>query len=389
MKIVATFRDRLRSLKPDRSNLKSDFLAALTFAIVGIPQAMAHALLVAVNPVLGIYTLMIAVPVAAVFTSSVFMNVSTTGALSIIAGDELAAFSPEQRVVALATLVALAGIFQLLAGLARLGFILRFVSDAVMTGFLNGVAVLIILGQLGALTGFESTFSNSVLKALDLLLRPTRIELSAFLIGALTIGTIVALLRTRLDRFAFVLAIVLSTLVLAGLSLLNAGAGPDWSAVDIVRDIGAIPRELPRLSLPSLDHVLAMILPALTLALIGLVYGAGVGQTFRNPDGRYPDVSGDFLGQGAGNIASSLVGGLPAGGSLSGTILTTSAGARSRWTGIFGGLCVVLVVLLAAPLAEQVPMPALAALLIVAGFRALQVEQAGWSGTRARCRPRR
>jgi SulP family sulfate permease len=172
LNIASTFRDRLRSLKPDRSNLKSDFLAALTFAIVGIPQAMAHALLVAVNPVLGIYTLMIAVPVAAVFTSSVFMNVSTTGALSIIAGDELAAFSPEQRVVALATLVALAGIFQLLAGLARLGFILRFVSDAVMTGFLNGVAVLIILGQLGALTGFESTFSNSVMKALDLLLRP-------------------------------------------------------------------------------------------------------------------------------------------------------------------------------------------------------------------------
>jgi MFS superfamily sulfate permease-like transporter len=88
------FRNRIRDLRPQRSNLKSDFVAGLTFAIVSVPQAMAHALLAAVNPVLGIYTLIVAVPVAAIFTSSVFMNVSTTAALSVVAGNELAAVPP-------------------------------------------------------------------------------------------------------------------------------------------------------------------------------------------------------------------------------------------------------------------------------------------------------
>ncbi len=104
--------------------------------------------------------------------------------------------------------------------------------------------------------------------------------------------------------------------------------------------------------------------------------GAGVSQGTPNPDGRYPDVSRDFLGQGAANLATSLVGGVPAGGSVSGTALIMGAGARSRWGNIFVGLFVALIVLLAGPLVERVPMPALAALLIVAGFQGLRMAQA-------------
>ena len=121
--------------------------------------------------------------------------------------------------------------------------------------------------------------------------------------------------------------------------------------------------------------VLSLLLPALSVAIIGLVQGAGVSQGTPNPDGRYPDVSRDFLGQGAANMATSLVGGIPAGGSVSGTALLMGAGAKSRWGNIFVGLFVALIVLLAGPLVERVPMPALAALLIVAGFQGLRVEQ--------------
>jgi SulP family sulfate permease len=122
--------------------------------------------------------------------------------------------------------------------------------------------------------------------------------------------------------------------------------------------------------------LLTMLLPALSVAIIGLVQGAGVSQAYPNPDGRFPDVSRDFLGQGAANVATGLVGGLPAGGSISGTALILGAGARSRWTNVFGGVAVAVIVLLAAPLAEMVPMPALAALLIVAGYQGLRIEPA-------------
>ena len=179
-----------------------------------------------------------------------------------------------------------------------------------------------------------------------------------------------------MQRFAFIIAIAVATVLLAVLSLPALPTAAYFAAVPTVGDIAAIPRALPQLALPQLSLVLSLLLPAFSVAIIGLVQGAGVSQGTPNPDGRYPDVSRDFLGQGAANIATGLVGGIPAGGSVSGTALILSAGARSRWANIFVGLFVAAIVLLAAPLVERVPMPALAALLIVAGFQGLRVPQA-------------
>ena len=367
----------VRSLRPERRYLVSDLISGLTFAVVNVPQAMAHALLAMVNPVLGIYTLMVAVPVGAIFTGSVFMNVSSTAALSVAAGVVLVDIPAGQRVEALAVLVLLVGLIQFLAGLVRLGFVIRFVSNAVMTGFLNGVAVLIILGQLSDLTGYQSAFSNRVAKALDLLLRFGQVDPSTTMIGLGTLALMVLLLRLdSLRRFAFIIAIAAAAIMLA---LLNLGFLPSatyFAAVPTVGDISAIPRSLPHWAVPDLSLVLSLLLPAFSVAVIGLIQGAGVSQGTPNPNGQYPDVSRDFLGQGAANIATSLVGGIPAGGSVSGTALIMGAGARSRWSNIFVGLFVAIITLLAAPLVERVPMPALAALLVVAGFQGLRVAEA-------------
>jgi sulfate permease, SulP family len=254
---------------------------------------------------------------------------------------------------------------------------IRFVSNAVMTGFLNGVAVLIILGQLSDLTGYRSTFTNRVAQAFDLLLRIGQIDVQATIIGGLTLGLIVLLmLMKRLQRFAFIIAIAAATALLALLSLPFLPTAAKFGAVPTVGDISAIARSLPQLAIPDPSLILSLLLPAFSVALIGLVQGAGVSQGTPNPNGKYPDVSRDFLGQGAANIATGLVGGVPAGGSVSGTALIMGAGAKSRWGNIFVGLFVAVIVLLAAPLVERVPMPALAALLIVAGFQGLRVEQA-------------
>jgi SulP family sulfate permease len=370
-------RDAVQRLKPERSHLASDLVAALTFAVVNVPQAMGHALLVMVNPVLGIYTLMVAVPIGAIFSSSVFMNVSTTGALAVAAGAVMLEFPAGQRAEALVVLVLLVGVIQLLAGLFRMGFLIRFVSNAVMTGFLNGVAVLIILGQLTDLTGYQSSFTNRVAQGLDLLLRIGQVNPQVTAVGLFTLVLIVALLWHKvLQRFAFIIAIAVATVLLVLLTLPSLSTAAQFAAVPTVGRIATIPRELPQLALPQLSLVLSLWLPALSIAIIGLVQGAGVSQGTPNPDGRYPEVSRDFLGQGAANMATSLVGGIPAGGSVSGTVLMVSAGARSRWANIFVGLCVALIVMLIGPLVERVPMPALAALLIVAGFQSLRVEQA-------------
>ena len=365
-----------QNLKPQRQHLTSDVLAGFTFAVVNVPQAMAHALLATVNPVLGVYTLVAAVPIGAIFTSSVFMNVSTTSALSVATASGLADVSAAEKTQALAALVLLIGVIQLLAGLFRLGFLVRFISNSVMTGFLNGVAVLVILGQLGDLTGYQSAFTNRVARALDLSLHLDAIHVPTTLIGVLTLALIVLLLRTRWRKFAFIIAICIAMALLALLSLPALGTAQSWETVRTVGDIASIPRALPQLALPTPALLPTMLLPALSIAIIGLTQGAGVSQGSPNPDGKYPDVSRDFFGQGAANIATSVLGGLPAGGSVSGTVLMISAGARSRWANILAGIFVAVIVLVAAPLVEQIPMPSLAALLIVAGVQGLRIQPA-------------
>ena len=367
---------QVRRLAPERRDLKPDLIAGLTFAVVSVPQAMAHALLAMVNPALGIYTLMVAVPVGALFTSSVFINVSTTAAMSVAVGAVMTDIPVGQRMEALAVLVLMVGLIQLLAGLFRLGFLIRFVSNAVMIGFLNGVAVLIILGQLSDLTGYESAFSNRVAQAFDLLLRIGQVSLQATIVGGTTLALIVLLLVSPLRRYAFIIAIAATTAALAVLTISSLPTASYFAPVPTVGDITAIGRSLPELALPRPSLILSLLLPALSVAIIGLIQGAGVSEGTPNPDGRYPDVSRDFLGQGAANIATSLVAGLPAGGSISGTALIMGAGARSRWTNIFVGFFVAAIVILAAPLVERVPMPALAALLIVTGYQGLRIQQA-------------
>ena len=168
----------------------------------------------------------------------------------------------------------------------------------------------------------------------------------------------------------------LSTLLLFLLTRPAFATAAAFDAVQTVGDIAVIPRSLPNLVIPQWSLIPAMLLPAFSVAVIGLIQGAGVSQGTPNPDGKYPNVSRDFFGQGVANLATSFVGGIPAGGSISGTALIMSAGARSRWTNIFAGLFVALIVLLIAPLVQLVPMPALAALLIVAGYQGLRLPQA-------------
>jgi SulP family sulfate permease len=236
--------------------------------------------------------------------------------------------------------------------------------------------VLIILGQLSDLTGYRSAFSNRVAQALDLLLRIGQINVQATAIGGLALVLIVALLVTPWRRYAFIIGVVVTTVLLVILSLPAMPTAAYFAGVPTVGDIASIDRSLPELVRPQLSLFLSLLLPAFSVAIIGLIQGAGVSQGTPNPNGRYPDVSRDFIGQGAANIATSFVGGIPAGGSISGTALTMGAGAKSRWTNIFVGLFVAAIVLLAAPLVERVPMPSLAALLIVAGYQGLRVQEA-------------
>ena len=358
------------NLSLDRKHFVADVIAGLTFAVVNVPQAMGNAVLATVNPVAGLFTLMIATPVGALFTGSVFMNVSTTGALSVAVGDALVNHSGDQKTIALITLTLLIGMFQLAAGVLKLGRMIRFVSQSVMTGFITGIALLIILGAIPDLTGYTSSFNGQFLRLADTILNLNQFKPVTFVLGILTIVLIVGLGFTPARKFSMVLALVVVTLLGVGITAVLGEA-----VFVTVGDITAIPRSLPRPALPDLLMIPSLIMPALAICIIGLVQGAGVSQSYSNPDGKFPDVSRDFKGQGIANIATSFFTGIPGGGSMSGTAVTVNAGARSRWANILAGVFVILIVLLFAGVVKLIPMSALAGLLIVVGFQNLQPQQ--------------
>jgi SulP family sulfate permease len=346
--------------------LVSDTVAGLTLGIESIPDAMASALLATVNPIHGVYAVMLSTPVGALFASSVFMSVQTTSAMSLIVASVPQVRNEETGVGALLALAIITGIFMVIAGLLKFGSLLRFVPNSVMTGFINGIALLIILGQLSNFTGYDTQGPNKIAQTFDLLRHPSEVDIRTLLVGILTILLIITLEKTRLKSFGIVVALIVASLMVPALG---------WNRVATVADIAEIPSSLPRPMLPPLAVFPAMILPALSLALVGLIQGAGVSQNYVNPDGRYPDASGDFTGQGVANIAAGIFQGMPVGGSLSATALVTSGGARSRFGNIFAGITIAIALLLFSQGLSAIAMPALAGLLIVVGFGTFKFQE--------------
>jgi SulP family sulfate permease len=148
-----------------------------------------------------------------------------------------------------------------------------------------------------------------------------------------------------------------------------------WNDVAQVADIADVPGSLPRPVLPPLWVIPPLIIPAFALAFVGLMQGAGISKNFVNPDGSYPDNSGDFVGQGAANIVTGFLQGMPVGGSMSATSLVYNAGAKSRFATITAGLTMAVIILLFGGFVSAVALPAIAGLLIVVGFRTLKPNQ--------------
>ncbi len=361
---------------PRPAKLRQDVLAGLTSAIGQVPEGMADSLLIGVNPVYGLYAGIFGPIVGGLFSSTQLMMVVTTSAASLAAGQSLAGVPAEGREAALFTLVILIGVFQVVFGWLKLGQLTRFVSYSVMTGFLAGLAMLLILSQLPTAAGYATTGSNKLTQALDLLLHVGEINLASLFLAILTLILAVFLSRTWVGHLASIVAIAIPSLIVLLFQL---------ESVEIVRDIGAIPRGIPLPFLPSLSEMPSLVTGALSIALIILVQGAGVSQSVPNPDGSNRSISRDFVAQGLANIAAGFFRGLPVGGALSSTAFALVAGARTRWALVFSGVWMLMIVLLFVGIVSYIAMPALGALLILAGFRSLKpsdissVWSTGWT----------
>ena len=354
----------VRSLRPSRDALRRDAVAGVPGAIASVPDGMASAVLVGVNPVYGLYASMAGPIGGGVAVSTRLMVVTTTTAAALAAGSTLGAFSGADRPEALFVLSALAGVMMVAAGVLRWGRFTRFVSVSVLTGFLSGVAVNIVLGQLGDLLGSPQKGSPAVVKAWNVITHPSDISLTAAAVGVSALVLMVVLSRTRIASVASLVALAVPTLASLGASSLIR-----------VQDSGEIPSGIPTPHIPHLSLLtsLDLIAGAAAVAVIVLVQGTGVAEAAPNPDGSQSDPNRDFIAQGIGNVASGLFRGQPVGGSVSQTALNVAAGARTRWASIFSGVWMLLILVVFSGVVGKIPISTLAAVLIFAAVSSLRI----------------
>ena len=354
----------LRSLRPDRGALRRDAVAGVPGAIASVPDGMASAVLVGVNPVYGLYASMAGPIGGGLAVSTRLMVVTTTTAAALAAGSALRDFSTADRPEALFVLSVLAGVMMIVAGVLRWGRFTRFVSVSVLTGFLTGVGVNIILGQLADLLGSPQKGSPALVKAFNVLSHPSQMSLTAAAVGVSALALMVVLSRTRIASVASLVALGIPTLVTLGSGSLIR-----------VDDSGKIPSGIPTPHIPQLSLLssLDLIAGAAAVAIIVLVQGTGVAEAAPNPGGSASDPNRDFIAQGVGNIASGLFRGQPVGGSVGQTALNVTAGARSRWASIFRGVWMLLILVLFSHQVGKIPISTLAAVLIFAAASSLRV----------------
>ena len=354
-----------RSVGPERAHLRADIAAGLPGAISSVPDGMAAAVLAGVNPVQGLYA-SFAGPIAGGLSSHTrLMVITTTSAAALAAGSALQGVAPAQRPAAVPLLVILVGVVLVAAGLIRLGRYTRFVSYSVMIGFLTGISVNIVCGQIPDLTGAPARGAFPLAKAVNVLAHPGRIDLASLLTGLSALAILVVLAQTRFAVVSALIALLIPTVV-----VVLAGA----HSVARVGDQGDIPQGVPVPQLPDFRLLsFSLVTGAFAIAAIVLVQGAGVAEAAPNPAGAQPNPNQDIIAQGAANLAAGFFRGIAVGGSVGRTALNVTVGGRTRWAAIWSGMWMLVILAIFSGLVAKIAVPTLGAILIFAAIGSLRL----------------
>lgn len=342
--------------------LRPDVLAGLTVWAVLVPEALAYATIAGVPPVTGLYAAVPALVLYALAGSSRHLVVgpmSATAALSAAIITPLAG-SDSGRYLALSTGLAIAtGVLGLLAGLIRLGFVAAFISEPVLKGFIVGLALTIIIGQVPKLLGIDKHSGNFFEQAWGVLTHLGETQWRTALVGAVSLAVVVGLKRWLPLVPGSLLAVLLGILAVRLLHLDEHG----------VAIVGHIDSGLPALGLPggvSFHDYIDLLGPAVGVLLIGFAEGLGAAKTYAAKAGYSIDPNRELFGMGAANLGSGLASGMVVNGSLSKTAVNGSAGARTQLSGLVVAALTVLTLLFLTGLFEKLPEATLAGVVIAA-----------------------
>lgn len=348
------------------TKFRLDLLAGLTVALVALPQAMAYAFIAGVEPQYGIYALIVGSIVAALFGSSRHLHTGPVNASSIVIAATMTPYIHQENYMAMVFLLALlAGVFQLGAGLFKLGNLAQFISSSVLIGFMAGAALLIIINQVPNLLGLPQssglTFLNNISGIGENI---ARVDTAAIFIGVGTVLLVLTINRLSPKSPAgipYIPSYLLALLAAAGLVVL-------FGLMDKgIVVVGNIPAKLPPLSAPALDLTTINLLAASALALtvISISETIASAKSIGSLAGDKIDANQELVGQGLAKIAVAFFSGMPVSGSFTRTALNFRAGAQTRFAAVFSGILIFIIVIIFSPIARYIPVAALAGVIMV------------------------
>lgn len=360
----------------ERSWLRDDVVAALVLTALLVPQGMAYAELAGLPAVTGLYTTVAALVGYAVFGPSRILVLGPDSSLAPVIAAIVAPLvigdSPGEAVALAAMLAVLAGLIEIGAGLLRLGSVTDLLSMPVRVGYLNGIALLVLVSQLPKLFGFD-TDADGFVDGIDAFVHGV---LDGATVGrSLAIGAtamaIIVIGRWISRQVPWVLfAVVVAIVIVAVGDLADDG-------VDVV---GVLPSGFPAPTLPSVDweDLGSLAAGALAIAVVSAADTAALSRSFSAKRGERVDQNREAIGLGAANITAGLFQGFPMSGSSSRTVVAESVGSKSQLTGALSALLIVALLIGGNDLLADLPSSVLAAIVVVASFGLFDLGTIWW-----------
>jgi high affinity sulfate transporter 1 len=340
-----------------RGSASADLIAAVSVAALLIPESMGYASVAGVPSEIGLYAAPLALVMYAMFGGSRLLMFGAAGSVAAVSASvvgDLSGGDKDTAVAMTAGLALAAGAVFVVAGLARMGWITNFISKAVMSGFIVGLSIQIIVGQLGKLFGVDQSGDNTFSKLWSVIS-----DIGDWTWAAVAIGVGSLVLIFAIQRFTPKVPAALAAVVVT--SVIVAIFDPD---IDLVAEI---PEGLPSLGLPSgisASDWLTLVLGGCVVALVGFSEGWGASKQIAVTTHDDLDTNQEFRAYGAGNLGAGLLGGMVVTGSLSKSSAAEEAGAKSQMTSIMLAGVVLLTLAFLAPAFQWLPEAALAAIVI-------------------------
>ncbi|MGW3650743.1 SulP family inorganic anion transporter [Streptomyces sp. NPDC000878] len=350
-----------------RSWLRGDLLAGVTVAAYLVPQVMAYAGVAGLPPVAGLWAILPALALYALFGSSRLLSVgpeSTTALMTATVVGPLAAGDPARYAVLTAALAVTVGLLCLVAWAVRLGFVADLLSRPVLIGYLAGVALIMIVDQLPKLTRVRTTGSGFFPQLWSFVRHLTQTHLPTLLFAAAALAFLFVSARFLRTVPGPLLAVVLATGTVAALGL------DDRHGIKV---IGDVPAGLPGLAVPDLTELPHLVLPALGVLLVGYTDFILTARAFTTAESPRLDANQELLALGTANLGAGALHGFPVSSSASRTALAASTGARSQAYSLVAAGAVLAVLLLLSPLLTHTPTAVLGALVVYAAVRMIDL----------------